>query len=310
MDLKPIVFIHSNAAHEIPSAVAAYALKARSRRPTAFDVKVLRLEETPHLYRREGQRYVRGNLVLTWRNRDANSDGPLRMMIPQVTGYRGRALVLDPDVFAIGDVNDLLERDMKGRAIVCQTRREERGFPRQFHSSVMLLDCEQLTHWMWNDQIDAMFQGKLDPIAWMRLENEKADSIGTLEEEWNHRDTLSANTRLLHNTERITQPWKTGLPVDFDLNHIGAEPLVRPRFRERVRGKAWRMLHPARRPDIHRPHPDLRQERHFFSLLRECLDCGAIERAAVEEEIWKGRLRPDALDLADAAPSSASVAGI
>ena len=47
---------------------------------------------------------------------------------------------------------------------------------------------------------------------WHFLLSESLDHIGLLEDEWNHCDMLTEATKLLHNTEISTQPWKTGLP--------------------------------------------------------------------------------------------------
>ena len=301
--MMPVIFIHTNSVQSITAEVAAYALRARSKRPEAFEVRILRLEETPHLERREGQCYVSGDRRLTWRNRDAQSHGLLRMMVPQVMSFHGRALVLDPDIFAVGDVLDLLNRDMKGRAIVCRPRPRPAGSPPRYNSSVMLLDCGQLTHWKWDETIDEIFRGELDPYVWLTLQREPAGSIGLLEEEWNDLDTLTDRTRLLHNTEKVTQPWKTGLPIDFDLNHVGAEFLVPPRLLARVGARARRLFHLDRPPEVYRPHPDLRQTQYFFALLREGLDRGVIQEETVREEIRNGHLRPDAFALLETAPS-------
>ena len=43
-------------------------------------------------------------------------------MPPELTGYRGRAVVMDPDIFAAGDIHELLTMDMQGKAIMCRTR--------------------------------------------------------------------------------------------------------------------------------------------------------------------------------------------
>jgi hypothetical protein len=60
-----------------------------------------------------------------------------------------------------------------------------------------------------------MFAGKLDYEDWIILANEPRENIGFLESEWNDFDRLTPRTKMLHNTRRITQPWKTGLPIDF-----------------------------------------------------------------------------------------------
>ena len=79
----------------------------------------------------------------------------------------------------------------------------------------MLLDCAKLTHWRTAEQFDEMFESKRDYMDWICLKLEPRETIGLLEPEWNDFDHLAENTKLLHNTKRWNQPWKTGLPVDF-----------------------------------------------------------------------------------------------
>ncbi|NJR44898.1 MAG: hypothetical protein HC775_03300 [Hyellaceae cyanobacterium CSU_1_1] len=106
---------------------------------------------------------------------------------------------------------------MQGKAIFCRKICPEDNSREPYYgTSVMLLDCSKLTHWQWEKQIAEMFDFKRDYQPWTRLWMEAENSIGLLEEEWNHLDTLNEQTKLLHNTRRETQPWKTGLPIDFN----------------------------------------------------------------------------------------------
>ena len=91
----------------------------------------------------------------------------------------------------------------------------QRGTPPHYASSVMLLDCAKLKHWKLADDFDALFTGKREYKKWMNLGYESPASIGLLEPEWNDFDKLTPETKMIHNTRRKTQPWKSGLPVDF-----------------------------------------------------------------------------------------------
>ena len=293
---KPTVVIHTGDAQLLAAKVAAHALTSRSRRPDAFDVRVLRFEETPQLYRRDGARFVwwEGDPPSVFRRRDLQAFAPLRRLVPALLGFAGRALVLDPDVFAIGDVHELLTRDMDGKAILCR-RQPRTRHGRPLHSSaVMLLDCEKLGHWDWERDVDAIFRCALPLGAWLALLDESPERIGLLEDEWNDFDTLTGRTKLLHNTEILTQPWKTGLPADFH-EHAPRWPVPM----EALRRFVARRRNP---PPSYRPHPDPRQERVFFGLLKECLDQGTITRAELRRAIRKRRLRKDAFALLAALP--------
>ena len=48
-------------------------------------------------------------------------------MPPELMGYEGRALVIDPDILAVADVWELLSRDMQGAAIMCRQRNGPKG---------------------------------------------------------------------------------------------------------------------------------------------------------------------------------------
>jgi hypothetical protein len=285
---KPVVFIHTNEQQMLGAIASAHSFRRQSRHPERFDVRILRLEETPHLYRREGQSYLRKGKRATWHNDDLQSFSPLRRMVPQVMGFQGRALVTDPDVFAVhGDVLELLESDMGGKAVICRNLPVEKGGGEgQWATSVLLLDCARLQHWRWDDQIDAMFAGRLDYKVWIQLADEPQDTIGELPEVWNSFDKLEPETRLLHMTERLTQPWKTGLPIDFNMNFQGASGRMRRWLRDRG-------LLPSRR---FQPHPDPRQEAFFFSLVKECLQSGEVSEDFVRRAVAARDVRPDVFE--------------
>lgn len=297
---RPTVFIHTNQQQQLGAQVAAHSFRRQSRHPQRFDVRLLRLEDTPHLHGRDGQRYLRSGQMATWHNADLQSFSPLRMMVPQVMRYQGRALVTDPDVFSVGgDVLELLDSDMGGKAVICRNLPAEKGGGAgAWATSVMLLDCAKLAAWRWDEQIDAMFAGRLDYKRWIQLADEPPQTIGELPVIWNSFDKLDADTRLLHMTERITQPWKTGLPIDFDMNFQGPAGQMRRWLREH------HML-PAKR---FQPHPDPRQEALFFSLLQECLDEKSVTEDELHQAVAAGHVRPDAFALLAAAAQRQRVA--
>ena len=293
MASRPCVFIQTNHKQLIGAIVSAYSLKRNSANPNAFDVRLMHQEDYDFFRQREGHIYLRDGLKRVWRNNDLQSFTPLRFLPPELMGYEGRAVVIDPDIFAAGDICELLDRDMAGKAIVCR-RRSITG-RKQYATSVMLLDCARLKHWQLEKQFDEMFELKRDYIAWTGLALEPQDSIGLFENEWNDFDRLSPATKLLHNTKRKTQPWKTGLKVDFS-------PVDRVYF-----FPPWAWLMSARRKLFgdygllgrYRRHPDPNQERFFFGLLRECVEKGLVTEQQLREEMRLNHIRHDTLDLLD-----------
>ena len=105
---------------------------------------------------------------------------------------------------------------MAGKAIMCRTRSgTKRLNAGTYASSVMLLDCARLGHWQVEKQFEELFTFERDYRKWINLEYEPDGTIGAFEPEWNDFDRLSPATKMVHNTKRMTQPWKSGLPADF-----------------------------------------------------------------------------------------------
>ncbi len=277
--MKPVVFIHTNDKQMLGALVSAHSYRRNSRTPHAFEVRVLRAEDRPEL-QEKGHTFLRGGHERAWDPDDLQSFTPLRYAVPDEMGHQGRALVTDPDVFAVGDVAELFTRDLQGKAIWCRPRPGYHKLTDPLATSIMLLDCAKLPHWRFREDIAALWGHRLDYLDWINLKRESLDTIGLLEPEWNDFDHLTPATKLLHNTKRRTQPWKTGLPVDFTLRERrGLMGIVMP-IVEKVAPNYTR-------------HPDRNQEAYFYALLAEAIDMGSVSRDQVEKEVGLGHVRPD-----------------
>lgn len=301
---KPCVFIHTNHKQILGALVGAHSIRRQSRHNENFDLCLIEHANYPFLSEKEGEPFLRDGIDRIWRNQDLQSFTPLRFMPPALMGYQGRALVTDPDVFAVGDVWNLLSRDMQGKSILCRPRdRWSRSVHGRMASSVMLLDCAQLEHWRVEDQFRALFEKRLDYKDWITLSNEPRESIGLFENGWNDLDRFSRSTQLLHTTKRWTQPWKTGLPVDFT---------PADKFRK-FPPLGWALW--ARRKILgdhallgrYRKHPDPNQEGYFFGLLRECVENGNVSSDFIKEQISHEHVRSDAFKIMAETPSTDSI---
>jgi hypothetical protein len=292
--MKPCVFIHTNHKQHIGALVSAYSMRRNSGSSERFDVKLIELKDHMDvLGKYESRTYSRDGDSRPWLNEDLQSFTPLRFMPPELMGYEGRAVVVDPDVFAVGDVWELLSRDMQGKAVMCRTR----GTPPHFASSVMLLDCAKLRHWKLADDFDKLFTREREYKTWMNLGYEDKDTIGLLEPEWNDFDKLTDKTKMIHNTRRKTQPWKAGLPVDFvpaENNALNPVMLL-SRLRRKLFGE-YAML------GRYKAHPDQRQEQLFFSLLKECVEKGVISQELLKEHMRDNHVRHDAFEVLERTP--------
>jgi hypothetical protein len=296
--VKLCAFVHTNHRQMVGALVSQYSMRRNSAHNDHFDVRIIHTQDHPFLGAHEGQFYLRGGHKRQWLMEDLQSFTPLRFMPPELMGYQGRAVVIDPDVFAVGDVYELLTRDMQGKALMCRARKG----PKSFASSVMLLDCAKLGHWRCAEQFDELFAFKHDYMDWISLKLEDPETIGLFEPKWNDFDHLTERTKLLHNTKRWNQPWKTGLPVDFtpsDKTRSFAPLGWFRRAREALVGR-YALL------GTYRPHWDPNQERFFFGLLRECLDKGVIPEAMLREEMARNHVRHDAFEVMERTPPLAA----
>ena len=276
--MKPTVVIHTNDKQMLGALVSAHSYRRNSRTPDAFDVRIVKASDFPELQER-GHTLLRGGHVREWDPDDLQSFTPVRYAVPGLLGYKGLALVTDPDVFAVGDVAELFGRNLGGKAIWCTPRPGYRTITDPLATSVMLLDNARLKHWRFAEDLQALWDHKVDYLDWINLKRENLDTIGLLEPEWNDFDHLTPETKLLHNTKRRTQPWKTGLPIDFTFKERGLLNFALPIVRKLA-------------PNYTR-HPDRRQEAYFYALLADGLDADAITREQVQKEVRLGHVRPD-----------------
>jgi hypothetical protein len=294
--MKPCIYIHTNEKQIVGALVSQFSFKRFASNPSAFDVKLINTCDYPFIKSHEGRTYLRDGLHRQWKSDDLQSFTVLRFMPPQLMNYEGRSLVVDPDVFCVSDVGDLLNRDMLGRSVLARLRVNTK--PGVYASSVMLLNNARLMHWRVKENFEEMFKFKRDYMKWIGLELEPKESIGELESVWNDFDRLNPETRMVHNTKRKTQPWKTGLPVDF-------------RPPEKAGSlKPANLIHRVRRVLFgeyglmgrYKHHPDMTQERLFFALLKECVDQGHVTRHMIEKEMHLNHVRHDALEMIEKTP--------
>jgi hypothetical protein len=146
----------------------------------------------------------------------------------------------------------------------------------------MFLDCAKLRHWDFDTLLEGLFAKRFDYVPWIQLQLEDPATIHFLPPEWNHFDKLTPQTKILHTTKRRTQPWKTGLPIDYTLRERG--PLD-------VFLRIW--------PRHYGQHPDRNQEAFVYSLLAEMFDAGELTQDELLREMAANHLRHDSLKLID-----------
>lgn len=282
--MKYKVFITTNHKQLLSALVSRYTIKRYSKNCHRFEINILLSEEINALKNIYGRKILKDGKHEFYDFNDLQSFTLARFMPPELMEYEGRAVVIDPDIFAAySDIWELLNRDMHDKAILMKRHTQN-----QWATSVMLLDNEKLKHWSISEIVKKLVSHEIDYRDQMALTQEVA-SIGLLEDEWNSYDFLGKNTKLLHNTNRLTQPWKTGMRIQYK------QKKMKPLFN--VIPREWVHALIGRNFKHHRLHPDKKQENFFFSHLKAAIEENEISWEMVKNEIKKNHIRFDSIKL-------------
>jgi len=269
------VFIQSNNKQLFGAQLAKFALEKNASKP--INVEILNVDELPIFKKLNGKEYLFNQKeTRVYDATDLQYFTLTRFMPPECMRFSGRAVVIDPDIFALADIHTLLERDMEEHAILACPKKGA------WDSSVMLLDCKKLPHWRIAGIIERLVTKEIDYTTTMTLRKER---VGELERVWNSLDELNGYTKMLHTTNRLTQPWKTGLPIDFTRNKMKRLFGIIPRE------PIHKLLN--KYPTHYQQHPNKNIETFFFELTKDALRQRAITKDYVQSEIESGHVRPD-----------------
>ena len=143
---------------------------------------------------------------------DLQSFTLLRFYGPEFIDYKGKILVIDPDVFALKNPKDISNFLNQDNYLACTFIDQK---PR---SEVMMIDATRIK-WKFKEIIEKLFNLEIDYDDLMNLSFDKNLKINELDLCYNSHDQITEDSILLHTTNRITQPWKEGLDIDFERYH-------------------------------------------------------------------------------------------
>ncbi len=278
------IFICTNQNQLIGAKVAKNTILKKSKF-LDDDVEIVHEKDVQELDNFFEHPYLRDGKMKMFDRDDMQSFTLLRFHIPEMMSYQGVALVLDPDIFLVRDGLEILDNlDLESSAIFCR-----KGLKKDsWSSSAMLLNCNKLTHWRLGDYINKLHAGKIDynDLINLRLESQK---ISELDSKWNEFDEINPETILLHTTEKLTQPWRTGLTLNSSIPPIfGFIPRI----------PIYALF--GRDLTIGRNHPHSSVSNFFLSELSLCIESQIIDKSEIDEAINKKYIREDiytALDL-------------
>lgn len=275
------IFIHTNNKQILGAKLAKFSFEEKLQ-DKSVTVEFINVDTIPEFKNFVGKKYLRNRLERVYTSDDLQSFTLSRFMPPQLMDYDGRAIVIDPDIFAVRDLEELINIDLEGKSIAACRKKDA------WDTSLMVLDCSKLKHWRIENILKNLEDKEIDYNDLMTLKLEKEENIMEIPRIWNHLDTLDTETRIIHMTGRLTQPWKTGLPIDFTINPLPKIFGIIPREPiHKILGKY---------PTHYQKHPNENIESWFFSLLSQAMEAGIIMRKDVIEQISQGNVRRDILE--------------
>lgn len=202
------IYIQSNPQQELAAKVSSYSFSKYGFK----NIEILKLHEVNSLKDKFGKKYLRSGSMVKYDPDDLQSFTLLRFMPPKI--YNDFCLIIDPDVFLVRDPTYELSKCINNNKFKMFCTNKDG----KIKSEVCFINCKEFNLWDFDELIEEMFLGKVDYQDIMNFNFLGVNKIGNLNENFNVWDNLNNSTIFLHTTNRITQPWKQGLKVDFKIN--------------------------------------------------------------------------------------------
>jgi lipopolysaccharide biosynthesis glycosyltransferase len=204
MSAVPVrVFIGSGEASALERKTLIYSLKKNSHRP--LDVYVFNGTHNSIEHNDEPPRLAPMSLRVKYTNFTEFS--LYRWLIPQLCEHQGRAIFLDSDTISLGDIGELFDMPMNGAAMMC-IKAYDTG---EWGPSVLLLDCAKCRFDL-EQILDEIGAGQYTYSEFTRLSAQylavHPHEIGELDEKWNSFDKYDEQTKIIHYTDLMRQPWR------------------------------------------------------------------------------------------------------
>jgi hypothetical protein len=202
------VLIQSNKFQKIAAEVARYSFI----RQGISDVEIINLEEHDILVKNFGKKYLRNGKLTTFDNNDLQSFTLLRF-IPTKLKINDYCLIVDPDIFAIKNPISEINKILDNKTDIYCTKINDK-----LRTEVMILNLKN-NIWHFDSLIDDLFNKRIDYSDLMNLKFINNKRIKIIDSKFNDHDKINENTIFLHTSNRLTQPWKEGLEINFK-NHF------------------------------------------------------------------------------------------
>jgi len=201
------IFIGSGEQSVIERRVLMHSLRHHSRRP--LDLYVF--NGTHNAIEHGDRSPTAAPLPLSLKYRNLTEFSLYRYLIPEVSGFQGRAIYLDSDMVCLSDIGELFDEPLTGYDFLAKAEAYTTGGQRMWGLSALVIDCSRCRF-----DLDGIFRdidagvytytdfSQMSP----RFLEHRPYRIGSLDPQWNVFDRWDKATKLIHYTDLARQPWR------------------------------------------------------------------------------------------------------
>jgi len=200
------VYIGSGEASRIERKVLIHTL----RKHASGAIEIFTMNGTHDALEHDGDPPAPMRLPLSIKYANVTEFSNYRFIIPRLAGGSGRAIYLDSDMVCLRDIRELFEAPLGENAFLAKPEAYG-GAGDAWGLSVMLMDCARARFDIerYFEEISAGAYGYHDlhrmNAAFLARHPFR---IGRIDPRWNEFDRYDADTRLIHYTNLMAQPWK------------------------------------------------------------------------------------------------------
>lgn len=201
------VFIGSGEASRLERQVLIHSIRKHARR----DVRVYVFNGTHNTVEPPDGDPFPAPMSLAVKYTNVTEFSNYRFLIPELCGHQGKAVWLDSDMVALADVGELFDLPMDDSDFLAKPDAYGNGGDTRWGLSVCVFDCGR-TRFDLERYVREMADGlytftDLHQMTAAFLKHHPF-RIGPLDPNWNVFDRHDSNTKLIHYTNLLTQPWK------------------------------------------------------------------------------------------------------
>jgi len=131
--------------------------------------------------------------------------GLKRFFVPQLNGYKSKALYINSGALVLCDIEDLFKLDMNGYGALA---RPKLTGVKGFYTSVMLLECSRLK-WNGDEIIEKTVNNDIyNKTVWGMESGLVSGDFGPLPEEYDHFEKYSSDTKIFLFSDIAKAPWR------------------------------------------------------------------------------------------------------